>query len=82
MELSIPMLKVGGRLLALKSLGVENEIDTAKNVFRKLDSHLEKVIEDYLPESKEYRATVYIQKDKITNNKYPRDYAIIKDRKL
>lgn len=82
MELSIPMLKVGGRLLALKSLGVENEIDTAKNAFKKLDSHLEKVIEDYLPESKEYRATVYIQKDKITNNKYPRDYAIIKDRKL
>ena len=82
MELSLPMLKVGGTLLALKSLGVEKEIDSAKNAFKKLDAHLEKVIEDNLPESKEYRATVYIQKDKITNNKYPRDYAIIKDRKL
>ena len=82
MELALPMIKVNGYLLALKSLGVEKEIDSAKNAFRKLDAHLAKVLEDYLPESKEYRASVYIQKDKITNNKYPRDYAIIKDRKL
>ena len=82
MELSIPMLKVGGQLLALKSKGVEQEIENASKAFKKLDSHLVTIQEDELPESKEYRATVVIKKDKSTNSKYPRDYAIIKDRKL
>lgn len=82
MELSIPMIKVGGSLIALKSLGVEQEIDNASKAFKKLDCNIEKVYEDYLPESNEFRATVLVKKNKVTNSKYPRDYAIIKDRKL
>ena len=82
MELSIPMIKVGGSLIALKSLGVEQELDNASKAFKKLDCSIEKVYEDYLPESNEFRATVLVKKNKVTNSKYPRDYAIIKDRKL
>lgn len=82
MELAIPMIKVKGNLIALKAQGIEAEIDSASKAFKKLDCHLAKMYEDNLPESNEYRAIVIIEKDKVTNSKYPRDYAIIKDRKL
>lgn len=82
MELSMPMLKVGGSLVALKAQSAQEEIKNAKNAFKKLDCHLVDLLEDELPESHDYRATVLIQKDKATNNKYPRGYSQIKDRKL
>ena len=82
MELSIPMIKEKGSLIALKSKDTEKEISNAKNAFKKLDCHLEKIYEDMLPESKEYRSIVYVKKDKKTNIKYPRDFALIKDKSL
>lgn len=82
LELSIPMIKVDGELCALKAKGIEEEISNAKGAFKKLDCHLERIYEDTLPECDEYRALVYIKKDKETNKKYPRDFALIKDKPL
>ncbi|MCQ2776576.1 MAG: 16S rRNA (guanine(527)-N(7))-methyltransferase RsmG [Bacilli bacterium] len=82
MELAIPMIKVNGCLLALKAVGIENEINSAKGAFKALNCSMNKMYEDYLPVSKEYRAILSIKKDKVTISKYPRDYAIIKARKL
>ena len=78
LELIIPMLKIGGTFIALKGIGYEQEILDSAKAFKKLNCHLVKVVEDELPESKEKRVMIYIQKDKGTNKKYPRSYADIK----
>ena len=78
LELIVPMLKVGGRFIALKGQGYEQEIKASQKAMNKLGCHLEKIIEDTLPESNENRVMVYVVKDKETNKKYPRTYADIK----
>lgn len=78
LELIIPMLKVGGTFIALKGMGFEQEIIDSEKAFKKLNCHLVKIVEDELPDSKEKRVMIYIQKDKETNKKYPRSYADIK----
>lgn len=78
LELIVPMLKVGGTFIALKGQGYEAEIKASIKAMNKLGCHLEKIIEDKLPESDEQRVMIYIKKDKETNRKYPRSYADIK----
>lgn len=82
LEITMPMLKVGGALCALKSSGIEDEILRANSAFHKLDCKIEKIYEDNLPESDDYRAIVSVKKLKKTQKKYPRDYATIKDKPL
>lgn len=79
LELIIPMLKVGGTFIAMKSLSTEDEILESQKAMKKLNCHLQKVYEDNLPECDERRTLIYIVKDKPTNKKYPRDYSTIKN---
>ena len=81
-ELGIPMLKVGGSLLAYKGPNFEEEIEQTRGTFVKLGCHVEKVYMDTLPDSKEERAIIYIHKDRITDKKYPREYKLIKGKSL
>jgi len=73
-ELIIPLLKVGGRFIALKgSKGLE-ELNESKTVLSKLGAEVELIDEYELPESKEKRINIIIKKIKKTNLKYPRPY--------
>lgn len=45
-ELALPLVKVGGQFLAMKSVGTEEEIATAKGAIRTLGGKIVKV-EDY-----------------------------------
>lgn len=81
-ELGVPALKVGGRLLAYKGPTFEEEIEHCRGTMVKLGCHVEKVYDDVLPESKEERAIIYIVKDRVTDKKYPREYKIIKEKSL
>ena len=78
LELCLPLLKVGGIFIALKGPGAEEEIAESQNALKKLNSRVNKIIVDELPESSEVRNIVYIIKEKETNKKYPRDYKDIK----
>ena len=78
MELAIPMLKIGGVLIAMKGPGFEEEIEEAKNAFKKLNCEIDYIYEDQLPESKESRSFIYIKKLKETPKKYPRTFGEIK----
>lgn len=78
LEIITPLLKVGGTFIALKALGYEKELEDSQNALKKLGCHLEKIIEDQLPESLEKRVMIYIVKDKETQKKYPRQYSEIK----
>lgn len=70
-ELTIPFLKIGGQLIALKAAAAEDELADAKNALALLFS---KVIDTYnydLPNGDGRNITI-VEKKKETPNKYPR----------
>ena len=70
-ELTIPFLKVGGQLIALKASAAEEELADAKNAMTILFS---KLIDNYhyeLPNGDSRQITI-LEKKKETPNKYPR----------
>ena len=81
-ELAMPMLKVGGHLIAFKGPDFEKEIDEAEGAFKKLNCDIHYVYEDQLPESEESRSLIYVRKLCTTNSKYPRTYGEIKNKPL
>lgn len=82
LEIITPMLKVHGHFIALKGPGFEEEIKEASNALNKLSLKIKKVEEFELPESKEKRAIIIIEKLEVTKKKYPREYTDIKRQPL
>ena len=70
-ELTIPYLKVGGRLLALKASNAPEELEEAKNALNLLFSNIEDNLQYELPNGDPRYITV-VEKKKETPNKYPR----------
>jgi len=70
-ELTIPYLKVGGKLLALKASNAPEELTEAKNALTLLFSKVEDNISYTLPNGDPRYITV-VDKKKETPNKYPR----------
>ena len=81
-ELAMPLLKVGGVLIAMKGPGYEEEISEAKCALNKLKCKVDYIYEDQLPESKEARSFVYVRKMAETPKKYPRTFGEIKNKPL
>ena len=81
-ELSMPMLQVGGHLIAMKGPGLKEEISEASGAFKKLKCEIDYIYEDQLPECKEDRYFVYIKKTGETLKKYPRTFGEIKNKPL
>ena len=80
LELSIPYLKVGGKLIAMKGLS-EDEIKESAKILEKLDSTIVDTIKFNLPIEGSNRSLVIVQKNKKTNEIYPRSYdKIVKNR--
>ena len=70
-ELTIPYLKVGGRLLALKASNAPEELTEAQNALNLLFSKVEDNISYTLPNGDPRYITI-VEKKKETPNKYPR----------
>ena len=70
-ELTIPYLKVGGQLLALKASNAPEELEEAKNALNILFSKVENNLQYELPNGDPRYITV-VEKKKETPNKYPR----------
>ena len=70
-ELTIPYLKVGGRLLALKASNAPEELEEAKNALNLLFSKVEDNLQYALPNG-DPRYITLVEKKKETPNKYPR----------
>ena len=81
-ELAMPMLQVGGHLIAFKGPDFEKEIEEAEGAFKKLKCDIHYVYEDQLPESAESRFFIYVRKLCATPNKYPRSFGEIKNKPL
>ena len=70
-ELTIPYLKVGGKLLALKASNAPEELTEAKNALNLLFGKVEDNISYTLPNGDPRYITI-VEKKKETPNKYPR----------
>ena len=77
-ELCLPLVKVGGQFLAMKSVESEDEIADAKNAIKTLGGKIASV-EDYaIPTSDVVHRLVVIEKVAPTPARYPRAFAKIK----
>lgn len=81
-ELALPLLKVGGYLIAMKSNKSEEEIALSKRALKELNAEIIDVYNDQLPISKENRTLIVIKKIKSSPKKYPRSYSEIKSKTL
>ena len=77
-ELCLPLVKVGGRFLAMKSVDTEDEIAAAKSAIKTLGGRIARV-EDYaIPTSSVVHRVVIVEKTAPTPRAYPRAFAKIK----
>ena len=81
-ELALPLVKVGGQFLAMKSVESEEEIAAAKSAIKTLGGKISRV-EDYtIPGTEVTHRVVVIDKVSPTPAKYPRAFAKIKKQPL
>lgn len=72
-ELSIPLLKINGYFLPLKS-NIEEELNESTEILSKLNSKIENIISYELPIENSKRNILIIKKISRTDDKYPREY--------
>ena len=80
-ELTIPFLKVGGRLIALKASSAEDELNQAKNALSLLFAKVLENVDYQLPNG-DPRTLTIVEKKKETPNKYPRKAGVPNKRPL
>lgn len=78
LEVSIPLLKVKGKMYALKGSSYLEEIENARTALQKLDCEIINIYNFMLPEKLGQRVIIEIQKNKKTREQYPRTFAKIK----
>ena len=81
-ELALPLVKVGGQFLAMKSTDTEEEIASAKNAIRTLGGKIVSVKDYTIPTNTVTHRVVVIEKVSPTAAKYPRAFAKIKKQPL
>ena len=81
-ELSMPLVRVGGRFLAMKSVDTEEELNAAGRAVSLLGGRLEKPIDYVISGTDIPRRLVIMTKISETPKKYPRTFAKIKKNPL
>ena len=81
-EYTIPLVKIGGKAIYMKSSEIEEELENAKKAIKILGGKVQKVEEIYLPGTDIKRKNIIIEKKEKTNNKYPRNPGKIKKEPL
>ena len=81
-ELCLPLTKVGGRFIAMKGSSGLEEIEEASQAIQNLGGKITRVEQFTLPEEKDGRMIIVIEKVKQTPLKYPRSFNKIKERPL
>ena len=80
-EYCLPFVKVGGAFVALKSVGLEQELEEAKAAIDILGGKVERISRFTLPDGAE-RAIAVIRKIRPTPKRFPRPYGKIKKNPL
>lgn len=77
-ELCLPLVEVGGRMLAMKSSHTEEEINQAKPAIKILGGEIEWVKDYVIPTTDVVHRIICVRKISPTPRKYPRRFALIK----
>ena len=77
-ELTLPFVKVGGALLAMKAKDCAAEVTEAENAIRRLGGTLKKTVDYTIPTSDVTHRLLIIEKTAPTPKGYPRAFAKIK----
>ena len=81
-ELCLPLVKVGGLFLAMKSVESEGELHEAENAIKRLGGTLKKTVDYTIPTSDVTHRLLIIEKTAPTPKGYPRAFAKIKKNPL
>ena len=81
-ELCLPLVKVGGYFLSMKSVDSEQEVNDTKNAIKTLGGRIEKVVDYTIPGTEVQHRLIFIKKIQETPKKYPRAFAKIKKNPL
>lgn len=81
LEYSIPLLKIDGKFIALKS-NITDELQNIGNYYKKLSLKDEKIIEFKLPKELSKRTIYEVTKANSTPSIYPRSYSQIKKKDI
>ncbi len=71
-EYCLPLVKIGGIMIAYKSVNSDEETDAAQNALKILGGKIEKTVDLQLPTSGDMRRLIIIRKVSATPKKYPR----------
>ena len=77
-ELSLPLVKVGGAFLAMKSVESDGELQEAKSAIRQLGGQVERVVDYTVPCTEIKHRVIVIRKVSPTPRQFPRAFAKIK----
>lgn len=81
-ELCLPLVKVGGVFLSMKSTDCEEELNAAKGAIRALGGRTERVVDYPIPATDVIHRIIVIRKLSPTPARYPRRFAQIKKQPL
>lgn len=77
-ELTLPLVKVGGKFIAMKSIGIDKEIAVAQGAIAQLGGHIVDMQDYYVPTTGIPHRLIIIEKQKPTPMQFPRAFARIK----
>ena len=77
-ELTLPLVKVGGRFIAMKSTSSDQEIQEARSAVSQLGGRIAAVRDYDVPQTDVHHRAVIIEKVKATPRQFPRSFARIK----
>ena len=77
-ELALPLVKVGGTFLAMKSVDSDKEIDRARGAIGQLGGRVAKTMDYQIPGTDVTHRLVIIEKVRPTPTQFPRPFAKIK----
>ncbi len=81
-ELALPLVKVGGRFLAMKSVDSDAEIDAARGAAGQLGGRIRELRDYTVPGTDVRHRVVVVEKVRPTPAQFPRPFARIKKRPL
>lgn len=81
-ELALPLVKVGGRFLAMKSVDSDAEIDAARGAAGQLGGRIRELRDYTVPGTDVRHRVVIVEKVRPTPAQFPRPFARIKKRPL
>ncbi|MEG0275552.1 MAG: 16S rRNA (guanine(527)-N(7))-methyltransferase RsmG [Coprobacillus sp.] len=81
-ELCLPLVKLNGYFITLKGLKAKEELDESKSGIEKLGGKVIKQVDFTLTDENDHRCNIYIHKEKLTPQTYPRPFGKIKKKPL